>query len=163
MTIGDDRIVKLEVVQRDAEYCVELMAGICSQIAGGKTVSAVLADPDMPSRTAFYAWTRKYSLAAAMYHEARLARADYCRDRINEIGQKLEDGSIDPASAKVICDNLRWLAAKDAPLVYSDRTEITGANGAPLIPEREPEDEIAIARRVAHMLHKASKRIEVAG
>ncbi len=100
-------VIKLEIVKTDAGYSLELLTAICHQIAEGKTVSSVLSGADMPSRTSFYSWTRKYPEAAAAYHEARLARADYCRDRIVDIAKKLEEGEIDPASAKVITDNLR--------------------------------------------------------
>ena len=40
--------------------------------------------------------------------------------------------------------------------LYKDRTEVTGANGKPLIPENQP-DEMEVARFLAHLLEKQAR------
>jgi len=76
-------------------------------------------------------------------------------------GGRLAEGTIDPSSARVISDNLKWLAAREDPKRFSERlsAELTGKDGKDLISEK-PMDDLELARFLAWTIHKAEKRLE---
>jgi hypothetical protein len=150
-------VIKVEIVKHNGGYSFELMTAVCEKIANGDTVSSAV--EGIWKRSAFYSFVKKYPEAAELYHEARLARADWCRDKIAEIAKRLQDGEIDPASAKVAADNIRWLASKDAPAAYSDRVEMTGAKGVPLFEEMS---HFETARGVAYLLRMGEREMQEA-
>jgi hypothetical protein len=86
-------------------------------------------------------------------------KSEVNRDKIAAINDKLEKGLIDPQSAREIAANLRWMASKDAPKAYSERVEFTGAEGAPMVPERE-RDDLELARYMALVLYRAERRLQ---
>jgi hypothetical protein len=135
----------------EAAMSAQLFEAICFQVSEGRTVKSVLAEPGMPSRKTFDKWRHEHPEAEEIYAAALKTRADDCRDKICDAMSKLEAGTIDPASARVLVEGLKWLAAKDAPARYSDRFEMTGASGEPLIANREIGD-IEAAQRIAFAL-----------
>ena len=58
------------------------------------------------------------------YSHAKKAQAEYHAARIAEIADEVEQGKLDPASARVASDNRKWVASKLDPSTYSDRVEI---------------------------------------
>jgi hypothetical protein len=141
------------------EYSAGIIDGICSRIASGEALSTILAEPGQPAPKTFFGWIRKHPEAADCYEAARRCRAEINRDKIAKINEKLENGLIDPQSAREITANLRWMAAKDAPKAYSERVEVTGAEGARVAPERE-RDDLELARYFALVLERARKQVE---
>lgn len=55
------------------------------------------------------------------YQEAKRAQARYHSDRVADIADKVEEGKIDPASARISSDNRKWLASKLDPSTFGDR------------------------------------------
>lgn len=55
------------------------------------------------------------------YQEAKKAQARYQAERVADIADKVEEGKLDPASARVAADNRRWVASKLDPSTYGDR------------------------------------------
>ncbi len=145
-----------------AEFSLALVTAICEQIAQGEPVSRLGAKPGMPSSSTFFAWLRQSDEAASLYSAAKRARAELARDKIAELNGKLEKGEIDPQSAKVMADNLKWLASKDAPGSYSERMEVTGEQGKDLLPARE-RDDLELARFCALIFSRAVRQQQEAG
>lgn len=88
------------------------------------------------------------TLSAAAHEE--LAEADLRKAR-NEFQL---------AKARELAHHRRWRASKLDPANYSSRTELTGARGAPLVPDpfspaEEKERESDALRRLAFLLYKA--------
>ena len=146
-------------VRGRSAYSIEIVDAVCAEISEGKTVTAALERLTIRPRT-FFGWVRQHPDAAALYQAARLARGEYCRDQLVELNEKLKLGKIDPQSARVLADNLKWMAAKDAPALFSERVGLTGANGEDLIPEDKPRDNLELARWTALVLTKANKELE---
>jgi hypothetical protein len=55
------------------------------------------------------------------YTEAKKAQARYQAERVADIADKVEQGQLDPASARVAADNRRWVASKLDPSTYGDK------------------------------------------
>lgn len=55
------------------------------------------------------------------YQEAKRAQARYQAERVADIADKVEEGKLDPASARVAADNRRWVASKLDPGTYGDK------------------------------------------
>lgn len=119
---------------RRSAYTNELGEAICSAIADGMSLRAVLARPGMPSKSMVMRW-----LADERYIEFRdqytCAREDLADKLADEILQIADDGSNDTfldangnvkvnhdviARARLQIDARKWLAAKLAPKKYGD-------------------------------------------
>ncbi len=112
-----------------------------------------------PGKTAFYARLREDPQLAKAYETALTMRADAQVDALLEVNKRLLEGRIDPQSARVLSDNLKWLSGKNNPRLYGEtsRTEITGRDGAPLIVDRPKMNDFDLARLVAHIFDKAGR------
>ncbi|MFM5479205.1 hypothetical protein ACET9B_03000 [Aeromonas veronii] len=129
---------------RRSAYTNELGEAICSAIADGVSLRAVLARPGMPSKSMVMRW-----LADERYVEFRdqyaCAREDLADKLADEILQIADDGSNDTfldangnvkvnhdviARARLQIDARKWLAAKLAPKKYGDggQRENSGVN-----------------------------------
>ena len=58
------------------------------------------------------------------YQEAKKAQAEYHASRVAEISEEVEQGKLDPSSARVASDNRKWLASKLNPSEYSDKAQL---------------------------------------
>lgn len=68
-------------------------------------------------------------------------------DRRPELLEKLERGDIDPSSARVLLDGLKFqMQCDDKRFAERQRQEITGRDGAPLIPQQKEADLFETAR-----------------
>ena len=57
------------------------------------------------------------------YEEAKKLQALHHADRVGEIAEEVETGTLDPASARVSSDNRKWLAARMNPREYGDKIQ----------------------------------------
>jgi hypothetical protein len=55
------------------------------------------------------------------YQDAKKQQARLQAERVADIADKVENGQLDPASARVAAENRRWVASKLDPSVYGDR------------------------------------------
>jgi hypothetical protein len=58
------------------------------------------------------------------YQEAKKAQARYQAERVADIADKVEAGTLDAASARVSAENRRWVASRLDPATYGDRQAI---------------------------------------
>jgi hypothetical protein len=63
-----------------------------------------------------------------VYARARENYADILVDRLMDIAQDQDD----PARARLMCDNVKWCAAKILPKKFGDKTVLTGPNDGPV-------------------------------
>ena len=57
------------------------------------------------------------------YEQAKKAQALLHAERISEVAGEVEEGRIDPASARVSSDNRKWLASRLNPREYGDKIQ----------------------------------------
>ena len=138
-----------------SKYGPEVFEAILLRIAEGESLTAVCNEPGQPSKSTVHALVKNNHDFAKGYEAAVKARAQSRVDELMRINAKLEEGAIDPSSARVLCDNLKWLAAREDPQKFSDRlwAELTGKDGKDLIPEKKMDD-LEMARWIAHLLRQ---------
>ena len=73
------------------------------------------------------------------YARARENYADILVDRLMDIAQDQDD----PQRARLMCDNVKWCAAKILPKKFGDRTQtvVTGPNDGPVQVQYETSEE----------------------
>lgn len=107
---------------------------ICERIAEGETLSAICAQPGMPSRSAFRQWVLKDKELRSAYEAARELQAHSLFEealditRILKAGKdgedKLDNNRVN--AFRVALDNLRWAAGKLNPAQYGERADPRG-------------------------------------
>lgn len=122
---------------RPSKYTPQLAQRICTEIAQGKSLVAVLKAKGMPDYSTVTRWLDhpKHEAFRKMYARAREDQADYLADELVEIADTAKDRD-SAAAAKVRTDTRKWVAAKLKPRKYGERVtqEHTGPEGSPLNP-----------------------------
>lgn len=111
---------------------------ICDEVANGSNLNKIAKEDWSPARSEIYRWLRENEEFSDNYARAREDRADYRADRVDEICEKVEKGDLDPQSARVIIDALKWQAGKEKPKAYGDKVQHVGGDDsdAPIRVER---------------------------
>ncbi len=137
---------------RPSDYTPELADRICKRISEGESVRSICSDETMPSKATVFRWLgddRKIEFRAR-YAGAHEAQAEAICDEILEIAddatndfmdRKRGDGSIERVlnsehvqRSRLRIDSRKWLLSKMLPKKYGDRLELSGKDGAPVIP-----------------------------
>lgn len=122
---------------RPSKYTPQLAQRICTEIAQGKSLVAVLKAEGMPDYSTVTRWLDhpQHEAFRKMYARAREDQADYLADELVEIADTAKDRD-SAAAAKVRTDTRKWVAAKLKPRKYGERVtqEHTGPEGSPLNP-----------------------------
>src|SRR5262245_42244750 len=107
---------------RPSPYTPELGREICARIATGDLSLARLSkEPGMPGLRTLFDWLNAHEEFAKQMAEARRLRADRHRDKIEDLVEQVAIGKIDPHSARVSIDGLKWLAGVERPDKYGER------------------------------------------
>lgn len=142
-----------------ASYSEQSFAAVLDDLASGLSLEAACRGDKRPSKSTVQRRIKSDPAFAQAHSEALEARAESRVDKLMQINERLEIGTIDPSSARVILDNLKWLAGKDHPARFSEKfkSEISGPNGVPLIPDTKQPDDLEIAVYLAHVLDRQSR------
>lgn len=155
---------------RPSLYSDDLAAIICTRLAAGESLRTICKDDGFPERMTVIRWLAmpEREEFQRQYAQAREAQADHYADEIvqladeSRIGVKTktnEKGEVETTEGDMVertrlqIDARKWYASKLAPKKYGDKQEITGKDGAPLIPDA-PASDNETARRVAFILAK---------
>ena len=143
---------------RKERYGPEAYAEVIRLIGEGVPLSDALGGKDKPGKTAFYQRLKEDPQLNRDYETALSMRAQTRIDALLDVNARLLEGKLDPSSAKVISQNLQWLAGREDRARWGDRqiSEITGRDGAPLIPETQQLSDFETARLLAYLLNKGT-------
>jgi hypothetical protein len=125
---------------------------VLSAIADGDSVSAACRKSGNCSKASFFRRVRADPEMKKRWMQAQEERSEARAEKYDDIMRRLEEGTIDPGSARILLESLRWQMSKDDAR-FSDRTktELSGPEGRPLIPEmpknQSPLDELALLMR----------------
>lgn len=111
---------------RPSEYNIELCNEICERIALGEHIKDVL-DSDkvkFPTFPTWCKWKRENDELFNLYTRSIQDKAEMLIFEINQAMQDLRAGLIDQASARVIIDTYKWMAAKFYPKMFGDKLDI---------------------------------------
>ena len=117
-------------------YTKAIADKICARIADGESLNAICKDSNMPHRHTVMEWALGQVKVADKanfpdkYARARKAQADAFADEIVDIA----DTEPDPNKARIRIDARKWVAGKQRPKKYGDRSklEVTGEDGNPI-------------------------------
>lgn len=97
----------------------ELAEEICLRIAGGESVLALSADPDMPCAGSIYGWARRDDWFREMYVRAKEIAADLHFDLAYEVALEATEDTV--RSDRLRVQVLRWRVALIEPKKYGLR------------------------------------------
>jgi DNA-binding ferritin-like protein len=66
------------------------------------------------------------------YTRAKEESGDADQDKLDEIAERVLDGSLDPQAARVAADIIKWSASKKKPKKYGDRIALGGDPDNPI-------------------------------
>lgn len=131
---------------RPSSFTQETADAICQRLTEGESLRAICLSDDMPAASTVFKWLSERQAFSEQYARAREAQADHLAEEILQIA---DDGTNDTyqtdngeavnhdviARSRLRVDARKWLAGKMAPKKYGDKvqTELTGANGGPLV------------------------------
>jgi hypothetical protein len=123
---------------------------ICVELASGRPLTRICKEDDVPSLVTIYKWLMENEKFAKDYARAREDQADTLADETltiaDEVPASSDKGNIDQGAVqhqKLRVDTRKWVAAKMRPKKYSERHEITNADGVPFVVQIAREDEDA--------------------
>lgn len=125
------------------KYSNKVAKRICAELMKGRTLTNICKEEKMPSLVTVYKWlnaANKTSFKEDFYKSYVLARevqAEVFADQIIDISDdRISDDKIKVSRAKLRTDVRKWIAAHLLPRKFSDKMQLTGANGDPLIPPK---------------------------
>lgn len=140
---GDDLFVSPKLGRPPLEFDPEIGDLICRELIEGKSLRAIKREnPSLPSFHSIYNWLATVPEFAEQYRKSRYLQAFTFADMILDEamsssadiseganGQSIVNGRVIYRS-RLICDQLKWLAAKQAPKVYGEK-QIIEHEGSP--------------------------------
>jgi hypothetical protein len=149
---------------RPSLYSDELAHRICTEIATGKSLSAVCRGEGMPCRDSVRAWVAENAGFRAQFDQAKIWWAHSVAEEIDDLADRAQEIATASAKAgenpnaaiaalKLQIDSKKWLLSKIVPTIYGDRqtTELVGAGGSDLIPR--PTDDRNLVLSLLAVLH----------
>ncbi len=134
------------------KFTPELGEKICAALAAGQSILAIARLEGMPPESTIRRWGRNPKWSSdefvAEYARAREDNAHHHFDRLQEIEARLEKEDIDPHSARVLLDSVKWRLSRQLPRSYGDRSalEISGSVERPISDEAPDWIKEAIAK-----------------
>ncbi len=123
------------------QYTEEIGNFICEQISHGKTMTSICKEEGMPSIATIYSWLSPLhpnhnENFLKSYLISREIQAEVLADEIKDISDEFDkkDDGTKVNRARLRTENRKWLAAHLFPRKFSDKMQITGAEGKDLIP-----------------------------
>ena len=117
---------------RPSEYTQEIANIICDRLSDGKSLKSICEMEDMPSKATVYNWLDNNKEFLDKYTRAKEDSSDALADDIQDIADKVLDGTYNPNAARVAMDGKKWIAAKLKPKKYGDKLDVT-TNGESVI------------------------------
>jgi hypothetical protein len=131
-----------------------LFEEICVRIANGSMLMQLEKEEGgdrFPSRTTILNWVNAAPERREQYDLARADQADYFADMLAGVNAKLLAGTIDPASARALSDNLKWSAKVGRPERYGDRSQVDLNVSRPEAPETAAELRASILKTIGSL------------
>jgi hypothetical protein len=146
-------------VGRPSDYTPDVAAHICGQLVEGRSLRSICKAEDMPGVATVFKWLASHPEFVDQYARARDAQADTLADELIDIADDSAndyyDKSVgDGATQRVVdaehinrsrlrVDTRKWIASKLKPKKYGEKlsTELTGADGGPIVVKATPLDD----------------------
>ena len=110
---------------RPSSYSEEIADEICEYVALGRSLVSYCAQPGKPCMTSVFKWLKENEVFAETYTRARECQADAYVDQLIDIARSSDD----PNNKRVVIDTMKWVAGKQRPKKYGDRSEVQHSVG----------------------------------
>ena len=104
-------------------YTPDLGDKVFERMAGGRDLSDILTDPDMPPISTFYRWKDEIPELGKQCARGREALAEFEMKRAKDIADGCKTDNVDVA--RIQLSHLQWRIPKIAPRTYGDRSNVT--------------------------------------
>jgi len=117
---------------RPTDYTEELADKLCALIAEGSNINKLSKLEDWPERQTIYRWLREKKDFSDNYARALRERAETRFDSLDDVMFELKTKVIDPPTARVLMDAIKWQSGREDPKKYGDKiqNEITNPDGS---------------------------------
>jgi hypothetical protein len=114
-----------------SKYNFEICEEICARVSEGENIKKVLASDKKryPRFNTWCAWKRKHEELSNLYTQSNQDRGEIKDAEIEDYKEMLLNGTIDPATARVLIDTVKWQAAKYYPKMFGDKTAVDVTSG----------------------------------
>ena len=102
----------------------ELEQEILTWIEEGKGLRAYCRQEGTPSRGTIINWQNTINTFYTKCVRAREAAGELAAEDLEDINDRLLEGTLDPAAARVISSNKQWKASKLASKTYGDKSKV---------------------------------------
>lgn len=109
---------------RPVTYNFELCKEICVRLYDESLTDVLNSDDRFPARSTFFEWKRNNKELSDLYVNIAQDKGILFIEEIDQTIQDLRDKTIDPSSANVIIQSLKWKAAKFYPKMFGEKSEI---------------------------------------
>lgn len=109
---------------RPSEYDFELCKTICDEIANGENIISILKESAYPSWPTFRRWKNEHEELRTLYVNSQRDKASALENEIDDVMQSLKAKELDPASANVLIQTLKWKMAKFYPKMFGDKLDV---------------------------------------
>jgi len=109
---------------RPTTYTKALGTEICAKICSGQSVNKLCKADDMPAKSTVFLWLIEHAEFSDNYVKAKEQSGDVDQDKLDSIAERVLEGDVDPAAARVAADIIKWSASKKKPKKYGDRQQI---------------------------------------
>lgn len=142
---------------RQSRYTVAAGERICARVADGMSLRRAAREEHIGIATALR-WAKEHAGFAERYARACEERLTALQERVlelmelgHEVAGDPDCGNVRLQAVKLEIDTIKWLLCKLVPKRYGDRTqmEITGKDGADLLPQHTREEDAAFLTALA--------------
>ncbi|KKB61539.1 hypothetical protein WM40_22630 [Robbsia andropogonis] len=111
----------------------EIVDAILLRISDGESLRTICKTRGMPHRVTFLRWVNDDEKLQKLYTDALKWREQIYFDDLIGIADECKD----PAKARVMSDNRKWVLARMNPKKYGDKMtqELSGVDGGPMVVE----------------------------
>lgn len=109
---------------RPSEYDFELCKLICDDVANGENIISVLKESSYPSWSTFRRWKNENEELRTLYVNSQQDKGIALENEIDDVMLSLKTKEIDPASANVLIQTLKWKMAKFYPKMFGDKIDV---------------------------------------
>jgi hypothetical protein len=132
---------------------------VLSAISDGASVAQACRQAGF-NKSTFFRRVRSDPEMNRRWMEAQEERAEARYEKYDDIERRLEAGTLDPGTSKILLESLRWKMARDDSRRFSDKVkaELSSPDNKPLFPDRPVPDEMEVARLIGSMLYSQGVR-----
>ena len=118
---------------RPTTYTFDLCTDICEELYANSLTDVLAGNEDYPARSTFFKWKREHKELSDLYVNIAQDRGILFIEEIDQTVEDLKHGQIDPSTANVIIQTLKWKAAKFYPKMFGEKVDLT--SGGEKLPE----------------------------